>query len=92
MRQTVAAHKKSQRRESPILGHKVLDSQHELEMHIADRLERALLEGSCLTALSELFYELCAYVVLHFTTRCVRPRSLRLRLSCRWRPPERGYC
>ena len=60
--------KKSQLRESPVFGHSGLDSQHETEIQIVDRFERTLLEGGRLAVLSELFDQLCAYVVLHFST------------------------
>ena len=46
---------------------KLLDSQHLIERHIADRLERALSDGSGAPVLSEVFDQLCDYVVLHFT-------------------------
>jgi len=55
-------------REGKPLGNERLDAHHAMERHLADRLERSIIEKSGITVLSELFEELCDYVVLHFTT------------------------
>jgi len=46
--------------------HKILESQHEFENHIVGQFERAVLQGR-VAVISELFDQLCTFVVLHHT-------------------------